>query len=90
VKGDKKKGALLLALGDPEGGGDEELDGEDEGLDLGEEMGMTAAEDAIAAMKKGDASALHDALKRHYESCVMAGPGSEGSEADEDIEDEEY
>jgi hypothetical protein len=90
VKGDKKKGALLLALGDPEGGGDDdELEG-DEGLDLGEEMGMTAAEDAIAAMKKGDAGALHDALKRHYESCVMAGPASEESEADEDFEDEEY
>lgn len=86
MKGPKKpKGDLLLALG-VEPGGEE---GDADEADTGADMRMTAADDAIAAIKKGDAAALDDALGRHYEACAMgAGHGSE--ESDEDVEDEEY
>lgn len=75
---DKPKGGLLAILaGKPKMGDDEEMEGEGDGM---ESAKMTAAEDAIAALKSGDASALSDALQRHYDACSGMGDSEESGE----------
>lgn len=66
-----KGAALLMALGKPKGGSEmDPPEGESDGMGGAK---MTAAEDALAAFKSGDASALSDALTRHYDACAMGG-----------------
>ena len=86
----KGGGALLAFLGKPKGGESDES-GEDAELGEGDGMAsakMTAAEDAMAAFKSGDATALSDALTRHYDACAGMGKGMAMPE--EGDEDEEY
>lgn len=85
---DGKGGALLAFLGKPKGPAEE---GEDMGDEGGTESAkMTAAEDAMAAFKSGDATALSDALSRHYDACAgMPAMGDDEAMPDEET-DEEY
>ncbi len=82
-----KGGALLAFLGKPKGPAEEgeetEMPDEDMGGDM-ESVKMSAAEDAMAAFKSGDATALSDALTRHYDACAG------GSTMPEGEPDEEY
>ncbi len=84
-----KGGALLAFLGKPKGPAEEGEEPESD--DMGDDMGsvkMSAAEDAIAALKSGDATALSDALTRHYDAC--SGMGSPMADSEEEEIDEEY
>lgn len=68
----KGKGLALLAMLAPKKG--EQSEGEmDEGSDLMSEGKMSAAEDILRAIKKGDAMALSDALEAHYACCQDEG-----------------
>lgn len=82
----KGGGALLAFLGKPKGSaeeGDEDMPETEPGGDM-ESVKMSAAEDAIAALKSGDATALSDALTRHYDACSGAGAPMPESESDEE------
>jgi DNA-binding GntR family transcriptional regulator len=61
----------LLVLGKPRGESGESL--EDEGA-------VSAAKAALKAIKAGDAEALSEALKLHYEHCKMAEESDEYEE----------
>ena len=80
-----KGGALLAFLGKPKGPAEEgeEMD-PDDGGDM-ESVKMSAAEDAMAAFKAGDSTALSDALTRHYDACAGM-----SSHMPEEETDEEY
>jgi hypothetical protein len=86
----KGGGALLAFLGKPKGGESDESGEYGEGADLEgdgmESAKMTAAEDAMAAFKSGDATALSDALTRHYDACAGGGGMAMPEEGDEDEE----
>lgn len=90
MKDGGKGGALLAFLGKPKGASEDS-----EEPDMGDEGGtesakMTAAEDAMAAFKSGDATALSDALSRHYDACAgMPAMGDDEAMPDEET-DEEY
>lgn len=59
------KGTMgLLLMGKPKGEGAEDMAAEDGGE-------VSAASAAIKAIKAGDATALSEALKLHYELCQM-------------------
>jgi len=64
----KGKGLALLAMLAPKKGEPRE-DDMDEGSDLESEGKMSAAEDILRAIKRGDAMALSDALDAHYACC---------------------
>lgn len=70
---EKKKPSLavLIGMGKPKAGGDEE-DMADKGDDESSEEGssLDAAQAVIDAVKAGDAGALDDALKLHYDLCA--------------------
>lgn len=55
----------LLLMGKPKAGEPDDMD-ESDGGDTGE---ISAASAAIKAIKAGDATALSEALKLHYELC---------------------
>ena len=90
MKDGGKGGALLAFLGKPKGepGGDGEDMAEDDDGGMASAK-MTAAEDAMAAFKSGDATALSDALTRHYDACAGM-PDTMPDAEDEEELDEEY
>lgn len=59
------KGIGLLLMGKPKGGESEDMDSDDASGEI------SAASAAIKAIKAGDATALSEALKLHYELCQM-------------------
>lgn len=67
--------ALLAMLAPKKGAGVEPQ--EDEGSDFASEGKMAAAEDILAAIKKGDAQALSDALEAHAACCADMSEGEE-------------
>jgi len=70
------KGAMaLLAMLAPKRASSGEA--EDKGSDFGSEGKLAAAEDILAAIKKGDAMALSDALEAHAACCEDMGEGEE-------------
>lgn len=74
------KGAMaLLAMLAPKKGSASSGEAEDEGSDFGSEGKLAAAEDILAAIKKGDAMALSDALEAHAACC-----GDMGEEGDDE------
>lgn len=72
MKEDSKKLAALIVSGppkDPEAGADngmDEVEGEDEGLDEGK---MAAAEEAMSAMRAGDARGFAEAMRSFIRMC---------------------
>ena len=72
------KGAMeFLALLAPKKGAASSGEAEDEGSDFASEGKISAAEDILAAIKKGDAMALSDALEAHAACCADMGEDDE-------------
>lgn len=71
-----------MVLGKSGGGGEEKPS------PPGGDMKMRAAEDALEAFKSGDASALNDALSRHYRACASEGSSDGEGAYEEDDESE--
>ena len=68
------KGAMaLLAMLAPKKGSASSGEAEGEGSDFPSEGKISAAEDILAAIKKGDAMALSDALEAHAACCADMG-----------------
>lgn len=69
--------ALLAMLAPKKGAGVGSGEAEDEGSDFASEGKIAAAEDILAAIKKGDAMALSDALEAHAACCADMGEEDE-------------
>lgn len=76
---------MALALGKPKAGAAADDDDDEPAADMGGGAKMTAAKDALAAFKSGDASALSQALTDHYDACAAGGDEEEDEAADEEI-----
>jgi len=71
------KPAIMLALGIGKKKPDEKSKSDTSGHD---DALMTAAHDILDAVKNDDASALSDALERHYQACETSGADESDNE----------